>query len=308
MNKSNLISIIVPIYNGEKYIDRLVESVIKQSYTNWQLILIDDGSSDHTSAICKKFAGKDLRIEHIHQKNKGVSAARNNGMEHARGEYITFADVDDYLEYDFIEKLYKYAAPDTIVKGDNEILEDGIMLEGDETTKYLLGHWSVCAGLYYKNILSGICFQEGIAIAEDLRFTVEIICQRRPQKMVLIRNGYKYICNEGSAMHSNNYKKFYGGFLAEIESVKELKKMGYDSQENILVLNGTYYFLKNFWSQSFEHIIKEWKNYKNVKSEIKDNWNDVYVRRKMDQRKYLMCLILMRMPWIGFLRYKIRRR
>lgn len=307
MDRLNSISIIVPIYNGEKYIDRLVKSVIEQSYCNWQLILIDDGSTDSTPVICNKFKNKDMRIEYIHQNNKGVSAARNNGMEHARGEYVTFADVDDYFEVDFIEKLCKYANPDTIVRGDNEIKEDGVVLEGDETVNYILRHWSVWSSLYHKDMLTEICFREDIAIAEDLRFMVEIICRRKPQKMVLVKNGYNHVYNEQSAMHSNDYKKFYSGLIAELESVYELKKLGYDSQENNLVLNGTYYFLKSYWSQSFSHIIKERKNYKKIKKIIKDNWNEIYARRNITWWKYFMCFILLRIPWIGFIRNKIKR-
>lgn len=94
------ISIIVPVYNTETYLKQCIESIIKQNYTNWELILIDDGSSDSSPIICDEYSNKDKRIQVIHKKNEGVSKARNSGLDISRGEYITFADSDDYLSPD----------------------------------------------------------------------------------------------------------------------------------------------------------------------------------------------------------------
>ena len=100
------ISIIVPIYNTKKYIDRVVNCLINQTYHNLEIILVDDGSTDGSSMLCDKYKKKDNRIKVIHQKNSGVSVARNVGLKHATGEYIGFVDSDDYISLNMYETLY----------------------------------------------------------------------------------------------------------------------------------------------------------------------------------------------------------
>lgn len=102
-----LVSIIVPIYKVEPYLKRCVESLRKQSYENIEIILVDDGSPDGCPVICDEYAKQDSRIRVIHQENGGLSAARNAGIEAARGEYLSFVDSDDYVAEDFIESLYE---------------------------------------------------------------------------------------------------------------------------------------------------------------------------------------------------------
>lgn len=102
-----LVSIIVPIYKVEPYLKRCVESLRKQSYENIEIILVDDGSPDSCPVICDEYAKQDSRIRVIHQENGGLSAARNAGIEAARGEYLSFVDSDDYVAEDFIESLYE---------------------------------------------------------------------------------------------------------------------------------------------------------------------------------------------------------
>ena len=99
------VSIIVPVYNVEKYIEKCVNSICQQDYENLQVILIDDGSKDNSGRICDKFSEIDSRIVVLHQNNSGVSVARNNGLDVAEGKYIGFVDSDDYLEKDYISTL-----------------------------------------------------------------------------------------------------------------------------------------------------------------------------------------------------------
>ena len=101
-----LISIIIPVYKVEKYLEKCIQSVIKQTYENLQIILVDDGSPDNCGKICDEYAKKDHRIEVIHKSNGGLSDARNKGLEIAKGEYIGFVDSDDYIESDMYEVLY----------------------------------------------------------------------------------------------------------------------------------------------------------------------------------------------------------
>lgn len=100
------ISIIIPIYNSERYIGKCIESVLQQTYKNIELILIDDGSEDNSFSICQKFKKKDKRIICRQCKNGGPSKARNIGLNIATGEYIGFLDSDDYIEVDMFERLY----------------------------------------------------------------------------------------------------------------------------------------------------------------------------------------------------------
>lgn len=102
----NLISVVIPIYNMELYLKECIESVLNQTYTNLEILLIDDGSTDSSLEICKKYAALDRRIVVIHQENKGLSGARNTGIKKAHGKYLAFVDSDDYINKMMIEKLY----------------------------------------------------------------------------------------------------------------------------------------------------------------------------------------------------------
>lgn len=106
MNYDNLITVIVPVYNVEKYLLACIRSIQNQTYDNFELILVDDGSTDLSGEICDICASKDSRIIVIHQKNSGLSAARNKGIHNANGLYISFIDSDDYVAPDYIERLY----------------------------------------------------------------------------------------------------------------------------------------------------------------------------------------------------------
>lgn len=104
------ISIIVPVYNCEKYISNCINSILEQSFKDFELILVDDGSSDRSFEICESFAKKDNSVRAIHQPNSGVSRARNRGLDEAKGEYIGFVDGDDCIDKEMYERLYKNLA------------------------------------------------------------------------------------------------------------------------------------------------------------------------------------------------------
>ena len=121
MEKKPLISIVMPVYNAEKYLDEIFEGVIQQTYVNWELIVVDDNSNDSSREICEEFAKMDTRIKVIHlEKNGGAGNARNVGMSKARGEYLTFIDADDKIEQDLYEsvvgKICEYSV-DVVVWG-----------------------------------------------------------------------------------------------------------------------------------------------------------------------------------------------
>ena len=124
-----LFSIIVPCYNAEKYIQQLINSVITQSIPNWELILIDDGSTDNTAAICKTAANCDSRIRYIYQENAGVSNARNHGLRESQGIYITCIDADDWIEPIFLECFKNSRLADINICGYREVYTNGNVKE-----------------------------------------------------------------------------------------------------------------------------------------------------------------------------------
>ena len=134
LNMNELISIIVPIYKVEKYLDKCIEAIVNQTYKNLEIILIDDGSTDNCPAICDKWAEKDNRIVVIHKENGGLSDARNAGIAVATGDYIGFVDSDDYIEPDMYEKLLG-----VIHATDSDIASCNLRVvyeNGDETYAY----------------------------------------------------------------------------------------------------------------------------------------------------------------------------
>lgn len=127
-----LVSVIVPIYNVEKYLDRCVDSIVKQTYHNLEIILVDDGSPDNCPQMCDAWAERDSRIHVIHKQNQGLGMARNTGIEHATGEYICFFDSDDFVSADTIKKACtaaKEACSDIVVFGMQRVNRDGVIIQ-----------------------------------------------------------------------------------------------------------------------------------------------------------------------------------
>ena len=129
-----LISVIVPVYRVEAYLERCVKSILSQTYKNLEVILVDDGSPDQCPAICDACAEKDARVKVIHQENKGLSGARNAGINAASGEYLAFVDSDDYVSPHFIEELYQLLQDTGCAIGQcrfSYVKGDGLVEEGD---------------------------------------------------------------------------------------------------------------------------------------------------------------------------------
>lgn len=188
-----VISVIIPVYNVEKYIRQCVDSVLEQSYKDFELILVDDGSPDNCPRICDEYARKDSRVHVIHQMNSGVSAARNKGIEHAKGEWISFIDSDDWVDIDYLEKfeLDKDDA-DLIIQGleyyDNrngqyfkQIKVADCILSGTDSKKLVsdnnvLGSGYPVAKAYRKFIIDkGVLFDTSISYHEDHIFVLNIL-------------------------------------------------------------------------------------------------------------------------------------
>lgn len=188
------ISIIVPIYKVEKYLDRCINSILKQSYTNLEVILVDDGSPDRCGEICDKYAQIDKRIKVIHKKNGGLSSARNAGLRIASGDYISFVDSDDWIEPNMYQILLENAInfnADISVGGVRNLLEKGdefILINTDSNLndyiysvdkhesirKFLSESWAAWGKIYRKRIHKDILFPEG-EINEDEAIALEVL-------------------------------------------------------------------------------------------------------------------------------------
>lgn len=186
------VSIIVPVYKVEKYLDECVESLINQTYSDFEIILVDDGSPDRCGLICDEWAVKDSRIVCVHKENGGISSARNAGLEHAAGEYIVFVDSDDYVDSKYLEILVsamEESKADVVMCGSKSVWLDHeghaehlpqtpTMLEGKafahEFLIWLGAYAVVWNKIFKKSLFDNISFHEG-RIFEDMYFTTDVI-------------------------------------------------------------------------------------------------------------------------------------
>ena len=213
----NIVSIVVPVYNVEKYLVRCINSLINQDFKNIEIILVDDGSSDSSGILCDNYAKKDNRIKVIHQKNGGMSAARNTGIDIATGDYIMFVDSDDEVASDIVSKLLDACISHsadisqcgTKYIDENDILlkedcsQTSCLLEGSEKMKELLDDRIVTTmvwGKLYKSILlKNIRFPMG-KYHEDIYFCYQII-HKSSNVYVINESLYYYRQVKGSIMH-----------------------------------------------------------------------------------------------------------
>ena len=213
MRKSTkkLVSIIVPVYNVEKYLDRCIESITTQTYEYLEIILVDDGSSDHCPKICDNWKEKDNRIKVFHKKNGGVSSARNIGLDNSNGQYITFIDSDDYINKDMIEIMLKEMKDYDICVCDHFIVDDsGIVQKEDSKVEDMESVWQT---IYTKDIIGATRFPNYIR-SEDRVFNCDI--RRKDPKIKFISNKlYNYYQSENSICRNNKYNK-----QAAIDSIK----------------------------------------------------------------------------------------
>lgn len=213
------VSVIIPVYNSGKYLERCLNSIINQSWKELDVILVDDGSEDNSGEICDIFSERDRRIKVIHKNNEGVASARNRGIEAAIGEYITFVDSDDWIDVSFIEAAVSILQqnPDAgIFVGGMEwnYIEGGSRLIGiigldytfnrEEAINELFRHtffrWELCGKVYLKELFDHFKCPENISMAEDL-YCNWFIFNRVKQVCYSAKNRYHYFINEDSATH-----------------------------------------------------------------------------------------------------------
>lgn len=217
-----MVSVIVPIYNSEKYLKRCVDSILSQTFSDFELLLVDDGSTDGSGSICDEYSVKDSRVRVFHKENGGVSSARNLGLDNARGEWITFVDSDDYLEESFLAELSVFEDVDFVISGGRFInkgrnyapqsiskmkVEDDLPFMDEQLMQiYLRTPW---AKLYKHSIIlqNNLRFDSCLYIGEDtefnLRYMQSVECVGFSSEALYCYNDdekqpYKYVMNPES--------------------------------------------------------------------------------------------------------------
>ena len=216
-----MISIIVPVYNVEKYIRKCLDSIVNQTYKDLEIILVDDGSPDNSGAICDEYAKNDSRIKVIHKPNGGLSSARNAGLDVARGEFLTFIDSDDYIEDDTVasvvdaisqeevemvlirEKQVNLNGETTKIVGDKPT-NTTFYREKDFLVELVLGKQvnGACDKFYKRECIKDLRFEEGRHHGEDMLFNVCYLdCVKKVGYVDSIK--YSYVANDDSVTHAS---------------------------------------------------------------------------------------------------------
>lgn len=286
------ISIIVPIYNAEKYLERCINSILVQTFTDFELILINDGSTDQSAEIMDQYARKDPRVVAIHQKNSGVSAARNTGIRAAKGKYIGFVDADDTVEPMMYQKLYESIEHECadiamvgwskIIFGQKElvpifkknngyrVLEREKLLEKifDENEQAIIA--TVWNKLINAELVKQIPFNAEIAYGEDTWYSYQLIMNSK--KIVCINEAlYNYYIYPGSASN--------GGVTGERKLIhviiykkisENLRKKGY-----ISLADQTYAFFVDFLLRELNETQDSKEYIVLVKKKFREQWYEI---------------------------------
>lgn len=248
MDKKPEISIIVPVYNEEKYLPECLDSILAQTFTDFEVIAVDDGSPDRCGEILDQYAAKDARIKPIHQDNGGEAVARNRGLEAAQGEFIYFVDNDDYIHPQTLEVLYQTiqkSGLDGVACRHNEvhvryepmpadidmekleyrIIENPLQYFLDDRRAIAIAPW---CKLYRKSKIGQIRFVPGIHF-DDVPFNIMMLAQN--DKLALVdQRLYYFFQNSHSVSHTNINKKKTANYITIIRSIYEFFKARGDNQ------------------------------------------------------------------------------
>ena len=287
------ISVIIPFYKVEKFAERCIQSVLEQTFEDFELILVDDGSPDNCGKICDEFAKKDKRIRVFHTENRGLSAARNLGIEKATGEYISFIDSDDAVAPDYLEYLYelinKYNADISICvlrsliyqpsTGDLKMRatpknEDAFVVTQEEALRLLLidryDLIGAIAKLYKREILANIRFPVG-QLYEDANTSYKTYLKA---KRIVIGKGYKYLytVRQDSISHSAFIKKDFDLLSATDEMCTKIVSK-YPNLKNVAATNRARSIILLFGKMVRSNYVGEERQY--LIDSLKDLYDDL---------------------------------
>lgn len=240
---TDLITVVLPVYNVKDYLERAVESVLKQTYTNLEVLLIDDGSTDGSAELCDALALRDERVRVIHKENTGVSDTRNLGIAVATGAYLTFIDSDDYVETTYVERMYeelRKAGVQVAVSFMTKVFEDGhretlsvcqtakdvCVLSGEQALQHISDRTYPVVGFCWGTLFDvaflrehNVVFDTTIKLCEDMLFKCQLYLQD-VQVVVVHEALYVYCIRENSATGSALYNT--DRLLSELKARKEM--------------------------------------------------------------------------------------
>lgn len=309
-DKDKFISIIVPVYNARNTLSRCLDSILQQTYTQWECILVNDGSTDESEKILEAYAGKDERIRVIHQENQGVSTARNEGIRNATGEYVLFIDSDDYVLETYLEKilqeLFRESETAFVWTSINIVSSSGRQMkycsvpehtkklsrkDVYKLSKYGLLNSPYCK-LYKRSILqeNRILFPCNIHIAEDLLFNLQYLDAIQDQPIVVLEDvAYQYVRYEGSL--DNRYIPDYWELHQKI--LAQLKRK---AEEWEVPKEDMFFYYERYWDY-VQHALNNTMSEQNKKTDKeKRTFNDQILK----QEEVKQCIRVMK--------GKIRRR
>ena len=301
--ENKLVSVIVPIYNAEKFLGSCLDSLVSQIHSKIEIILVNDGSTDLSLDICNSYASKHKNIKVLNIENSGASAARNAGINTATGDYIGFADADDVLDCDMLEYLVRGAEMHSADIAQCAIYFD---TDGDSKTLYSPRHDivsdGVCgSGTFYKNfspavwckiykreLISDIRFKPYV-IGEDMRFNLECLAASK-RTVILKEPKYHYIQRESSICYSNiSEKKLFSNremLLASKEDFKNSKQLCRFVREK-LMLNNT-----DLLSKSIQLKIRADEVLREISHEARKNTVFILFRARIPMREKLKLLLV----------------
>ena len=323
MKNNYLVSIIVPVYNTEKYLKKCLDSIINQTYSNIEIILIDDGSTDNSPKICDEYKSRNNNIKVIHQTNSGVSTARNVGLDAAIGEYVGFIDSDDYIDNNMVEKIMKEIIYDNLdiaicnlyIENENniemkELNYTDCFIERNRYPFEMYTNTSIegfaCNKIYKRSIIEkyGIRFKEGCVVLEDDLFNYQIFHHNKKLKIKYINDKfYHYVqLNTGARNSSFNLKKL---------SYLDVRNVEIDilSDENISADHlkadyiNVYLRMKHLAQKNRTYSAKIFNNYKRKCDEYKKS----IVLKNLTSKQKIKYSIINYLPFIYYLKLLINR-
>lgn len=236
-DSTSLVSILIPVYNASAYLRQCLDSVVNQTYSHLQIVIIDDGSTDDSFVLCQEYSNSDSRIELYQQENQGVATTRNNLLEKVRGDYLLFIDADDWVETDMVESLVDLAETHNAdivtcknVINDSVCQKDSIKLDTwsqEETIYHFLRHIILNGSLWNKlirtSLLNGVKFQPDISFGEDALFCWRVL--QRTQKVVRTSaQYYHYRMNNDSLSHQRFGEKRMSGRIVWEQISRDAEK------------------------------------------------------------------------------------
>lgn len=306
---NEIVSIIVPVYNVEKYIDICIQSILKQTYKELQILLIDDGSLDMSGKICDEYAKKDPRINIVHKENEGVSVARNVGIEQAIGKYICFVDSDDYVTEMYVAELVS-----AIESSDAEMamcghyrLQNGKYIPQGFKSRILSKedeqfYWYMCIDLkgrflwnkiYLTELIKekGIFFEKGIHPGEDTLFNLKYSFSVKKVK-ILDMPLYIYVDSDSSVMKRDLSKSCFENYKRQIEPHKRLLEDELSEKEKNCVHMRIFEICANLIYDNKKYKlhrdVRQYKKY--VKTHIWQYLSASYISGRMKGRNLLLMI------------------